>query len=376
MADVTAAIDDAARDARIAPRPPALSDEDIETAAEPVPAHAPTADPVINQWSHVAQVAGQLEQVYQQGVDCFQTQDFEGCVDRMSQVLDEVLVHSMALHYLAQSEEKLRQSRLDEAKREQAAEVLSAMRSSHRQSDPQKTIDAAVRLLAIDPESMEARWYRRAAESRLTPSSRTRAGSVVTPRRMVSSSLRPGADLQPTLIVPAMAPSKERSLGVWVLGGVGMLFLALIGLFWGFSNPGESKPLPVESTVPSNPKVRPSMFDDEDAVVLNVAPPTDPHPEVPVPSVNSALPREIPGGEETVVRFFGRNFSPEAEIKVVLGTRGIDVMSVVVISGELLEATIRVDREVVGRQTSLAVVNPSGARSDAVRLTIVPPPDD
>ncbi len=87
MAEFSEILDAVALDAGIEPRPPVLSDDDIETGKEVVPEHAPTADPVVNQWSRVAEVAGQLEEVYQQGLDKFNAQDYEGAVLSMSQVL-------------------------------------------------------------------------------------------------------------------------------------------------------------------------------------------------------------------------------------------------------------------------------------------------
>jgi hypothetical protein len=377
MAELNEVLVAVARDAGIEPKPPALSDADIETAADRLPAHAPTADPVVNQWSRVAEVAGRLEEVYQQGLEKFNAQDYEGCVLLMSQVLDEVLVHSMALHYLSQSEEKLRQTRLDDAKHQEATTLLTTMRTAHRQGDPQKVIETVANVLAVDPESMEARWYRRAAETRLTTSSRSRAGSVVSARE-VRSRLRQsqqGADLKPTLIVPAMASSsEERSIGVWILAGVGLLFLALVGLFWGFMGGKESKAAPVPTASHSPSKVRVSAFDDEDAVILHVpdgSSSTDGAGAITGPSINSALPKELLAGAETVVRVFGRDFSPSAKVVLIRGRRGIEVLSVQVVSEELIETTLRTADDARGRQVSLTIANPEGPRSNAVQLRVV-----
>ena len=342
MAEFSEILDAVAQDAGVEPRPPVLADDDIETGKDLVPEHALTADPVVNQWSRVAEVAGQLEEVYQRGLDQFNAQDYEGAVLMMSQVLDEVLLHSMALHYLSQSEEKLRQKRLDEGKHQEAKILLTAMRDAHRQGAPQEVIEMVTKVLAVDPESMEARWYRRAAETRLTSSSRSRAGSVVSPRKVRSRlQQQAAADLKPTLVVPAMAPSAQaRSLGVWLLGGTGVLFLSLVALFWGFTGSQDSKAAPVPSTINSPSKVRVSAFDDEDAVMLNVNPRNNAD-ATSGPSINSALPKELSVGVETVLRVFGRDFVPGARLVLIKGSRGIDVLSVNVISDELIEATLR-----------------------------------
>ena len=372
MAEFSEILDAVAQDAKIEPRPPVLSEDDIETGKELVPEHAMTADPVVNQWSRVAEVAGQLEVVYQQGLDKFNAQDYEGAVLMMSQVLDEVLVHSMALHYLSQSEEKLRQKRLDEAKHGEATTLLTAMRTAHRQGDPKEVIEIVTKLLAVDPESMEARWYRRAAETRLTSSSHTRGGSVVSPRKVRSQlQQQAAADLKPTLVVPVMAPAaQERSLGVWLLAGTGVLFLGLVSLFWGSMGSQDSKAVVPTSSNPS--KVRVSAFDDEDAVIINVGPGNDAS-TVAGPSLNSVLPKDLPAGVETVVRVFGRDFNPSARIVVIKGARGIDVLSVNVVSEELIETTLRTPDDGAGRQFSVTVLNPGGQRSNPLELTLVDP---
>ena len=373
MAELSDALTKVAREAGIEPRPPILSDADVETAAEPVPAQAPTADPVVNQWSRVAEVAGKLEQIYQQGLDCFNTQDYEGCALSMSQVLDEVLVHSTALHYLALSEEKLRQQSLDDATRQKATALLTTVRTAHREGQPKKVIEAATKLLVVDSESLEARWYRRAAETRLTTSSHTRAGSIVSPQQVRSRLRRDQqSDLKATLIVPAMVPSQRSTNGVWLLGGAGLLFLGLVGLFWGFMGGNESKAAPVSTNTPSHAtKVRTSPFDDEDAVMLHVPTPNEAAATATSPSLNSVIPRELPAGAETVVRIFGRNLSSSAKVVLIRGTRGIDVLSVRVLSQELLEATLRVPDDASGRQMTLTVINADGPRSNPLDLNVV-----
>ena len=375
MAELSDALTGLAREAGIEPRPPVLSEADIETAAERIPARAPTADPVINQWSRVAEVAGQLEQIYQRGLDRFNAQDYEGCVLLMSQVLDQVLVHSMALHYLALSEEKLRQKRLDDAARQKASSLLASVRTAHRQGEPKAVIEAATKLLTVDPESMEARWYRRAAETRLTTSSHTRSGSIISPQQVRSRLQRDQHQaLKATLIVPAMVPSQRRTNGVWLLGGAGLLFLGLVGLFWGFMRGGESKAATVSTDAPRpSSQVRTSPFDDLDAVVLLVPTPDAATAAATAPSLNSVIPKDLPAGAETVVRIFGRDFSSNADVTLIRGTRGIDVLAVQVLSEELLEATLRVSDDAVGRTIALTVTNPEGPRSNALELSVVSP---
>jgi hypothetical protein len=375
MEELSVALTNVAREGGIEPRPPLLSEADIETAAERTPAHAPTADPVVNQWSRVAEVAGHLEQIYQQGLDRFNTQDYEGCVLLMSQVLDEVLVHSMALHYLAQSEEKLRHKRLDDAARKEASSLLATVRTAHRQGEPKAVLEGVTKLLAVDPESMEARWYRRAAETRLTTSSHTRAGSVISPRQVRSRLQRDQQQaLKATLIVPAMVPSQRRTNGVWLLGGAGLLFLGLVGLFWGFMGGGESKTPTVSIDAPRPPsQVRTSPFDDPEAVVLHVPAPDGVSAKTAAPSLNSVIPKDLPAGAETVVRIFGRDISSEADVTLIRGTRGIEVLAVQVLSHELLEATLRVPDDAVGRTVALTVTNPDGPRSNPLELSVVQP---
>jgi hypothetical protein len=328
----------------------------------------------VNQWSRVAEVAGKLEQIYQQGLDRFNGQDYESCVLFMSQVLDEVLVHSMALHYLAVSEEKLRQKRLNHATRQEAAALLTTVRTAHRQGEPKKVIETVSKLLTVDSESMEARWYRRAAETRLTTSSHTRAGSIVSPQKVRTRLQRDQQrDLKATLIVPAMISTQRRNNGVWVLGGAGLLFLALVGLFWGFmGNESKATPVSTAATGPSSlTKVRTSPFDDEEAVILYLPTANDVATSTTGPSLNSVIPRELPAGAETVVRVFGRDFSSDASVVLIRGARGIDVLSVRVLSQELLEATLRVPDDAVGRQIALTVTNSDGPRSNVLDLSVV-----
>lgn len=311
----------------------------------------------------MAAAAGQLEEVYRKGIDGFSGGKFRECVDRMSEVLDAVPVHTMALHYLAQSEERLRKEKLDPERYQEGAGVLAEMRTAHMEGDAKRVIEAANTFLTIDPDSLEARWYRRNAETRLTPA-RTRDGSVVSGHRRPKSFTTPD-EIQPTLVLPAKAlpGGKNRSSSMWVLGGAGVLFLALIALVLGFG--GSLRSLP-ETNEPSSSKVRVSPFDDmENDVVIRV--PQEPAPEEPPPfqendtsipgmevlvpqaqdwgslppSVNSVFPKALSPGMEVPVRLFGSNFSTNASLEVDSGTGGVEVLASQVVTTTLIEATIR-----------------------------------
>jgi serine/threonine protein kinase len=359
----------AAHEAGIEPRPPKLQDDIILSASrDAVQVHSA---PQVSQWSNVAAAAGQLDQTFRDGIECFAKEDFTGCVLRMSEVLDAVPVHSMALHYLSQSEEKVRQQRLEPGPRKQASTLLTEMRDHHRQGEPEGVIESANRLLAIDAESMEARWYRRNAENRLTQTSHTRSGSV-SPASQVS--VRPAPVSEPkarqTLVLPGPMSSTDqsRSAGIWVMAGAGVLFVALVALVWGF---GDSLDLTAKGKAappPSPTKVRPSAFEDEEAVILHV--PAQP-PSQGQPSINSVHPKELVAGNPTRVRLFGSHFLPDSRIVSASTAGDVEVVAVKAVSGELIEATIQTSPQIESGELSLFVINPSGDRSESQTLTIV-----
>ena len=105
--------------------------------------------------------------------------------------------------------------------------------------------------------------------------------------------------------------------------------------------------------------------------MLHVPTPNETAATATSPSLNSVIPRELPEGSETVARIFGRDFSSSAKVVLIRGTRGIDLLSVRVLSQELLEATLRVPDDAVGRQISLTVTNADGPRSNALDLSVV-----
>jgi hypothetical protein len=85
------------------------------------------------------------------------------------------------------SEENLRRERLRESERKEATALLAAMRDAHRKGEAAAVIEKANRLLALDKESLEARWYRRNAEARL------RAVSVGVGTKERAAAGRPGS---------------------------------------------------------------------------------------------------------------------------------------------------------------------------------------
>jgi serine/threonine protein kinase len=387
LADMAVAIGLTAKKSNIELRPPQLSTQEVETAKTSGTAHS--EGPQVSQWSNVAAAAGQLEGIFKKGIDCLSSGNYQDCVDRMSEVLDAVPVHSMALHYLSQSEEKLRQERLPPEQHREAAAALAEMRTAHREGEAKRVIEAANKLLAIDPESLEARWYRRNAETRLVPS-RTRDGSVMSSRKQPSSFTTP-PELNPTLIVPAAAlgTHQGRSNGIWILGGVGILFLSLIALVWTFSGNLDFQ----NETEANSSKVRVSPFDDsENDVVIQVpqkkaTAPSAPPPgrdanavrrqrrSVPTlpPSINNVFPNELPTGEKVAVQIFGNNFAPRASLVTDGAPAEVEIISSRAVSPTLMEATLRLTGEATGKEFSLTAMNPNGEQSLSVSFRVISP---
>ena len=270
LTELRAALAKAVASANIPLKVPELDEQDVVVTKDRSDSVAMSVEPRVSQWSNVAAQVDLLEEVYQRGVEFFNQGEYEDCVLKMSQVLDEVPVHAMSLHYLASSEENLRRQRLSDADRRRASEVLSAMRDAHRSGDSDVVTEKANALLTLDPESLEARWYRRHAEARLRAatvggvgsrmqrasaggSSTSRTGSA--PRIGASFGYvpsKPGGLMPTAASIPEMMPSGGTSSGIskgmWVLGGVAFLFLALIGMW--LPSFGESKPAVSADPVP------------------------------------------------------------------------------------------------------------------------------
>ena len=359
----------AAHEADIEPRPPHLPEDIINTTSRDT--RQGSFAPQVSQCSDVAAAADQLDRTFRDGIECFAKEELEGCVSRMSEVLDAVPIHSMALHYLSQCEEKLRSQRFDPTLRQATTTLLGEMRNAHRQGEPSRVIEAANRLLAIDAESMEARWYRRNAENRMTPASHTRGGSVVSTSRVSvrrAPNREPGP--KPSLALPNGLASTEpnRSVGIWLMAGAGILFASLIALAWGFGGSLDLTSSVGEDQHQSPAKVRPSLFEDEEAVVLHVPTKAASRER---PSINSVLPKDLVAGEATTIRLFGNNFRPDTRVLPASTAGDIELVAVKVVSGELIEATIRPSSHIRLGELSLFVMNPNGGRSSSQTLGII-----
>jgi serine/threonine protein kinase len=331
MADFRTELRKAADAAGVATKAPALTDEDmVVTRDRNDGASAASLEPQVSQWSHVAAQADLLEEIYQRGVEAFQAGKFADCVEKMSQVLDEVPVHSMSLHYLAVSEEKLRKERLGDRERKSAAAVLSSMRDAHRRGDASLVIEKANQFLAIDKESVEARWYRRNAEARLRAVSVgvSTGARAAGPGRSVAGTLSregpksfgyfPAQDergkKRPAAVTPAVAAPRASSgaKGIWLLAGAGALFLGLVGMWLGsFGGTPPAASADPETTLPG---VRTSPFDgvDEDGtVVLQL-----PHPEKNPFAIRQVIPTSIVAGSAVRVGLFGEGFTEDMVVSV------------------------------------------------------------
>jgi hypothetical protein len=151
---------------------------------------------------------------------------------------------------------------------------------------------------------------------------------------------------------------------MWVIAGAGLLFVALIALAWGFGGLSSVGEDPHQGPA----KVRPSVFEDEEAVVLHVPAQTVGQEH---PSINSVLPKDIVAGDATTVRLFGSNFLPDARILSASTAGDIELVAVKVVSGELIEATIRPSPQIRLGELSLFVMNSNGRRSSSQTLGII-----
>ena len=374
LSELRAQLQDAAEQLGIAPKPPVLADEDIEITKKRRDSVAVSAAPRVSQWSNVAAQADLLEQTYQLGVQAYGKGEYEDCVSKMSHVLDEVPVHAMSLHYLASSEERLRRQRLSDDARQKASKLLTAMRDAHRQDDSDLVTEKSNAFLALDPESMEARWYRRNAEARKRAaavggaagrSQMGRSGGQsqgsfgYTPSlRAATSSAQPPPAFTPT---PSAAISGSSAKGMWVLAGVVILLLGLIGMWLG----SMGSPDPAVSASPASvPKVRVSPFDgmdDSQAVQLQLS---LPEPAAAF-SIRYVIPTTIKVGPPTTLGLFGDGFPEDA--KVSISAEGVAILSSHVRSPEHIEIQIQADE--AHKQLDIVVEDSEGARV-AIALTV------
>ena len=387
LIELRAALAGAVASANIPLKVPELDEQDVVVTKDWGDSVAMSLEPRVSQWSNVAAQADLLEEVYQQGVESFNKGAYEDCVLKMSQVLDDVPVHTMSLHYLASSEEKLRQQRLSDDERGRASELLSAMRDAHRSGDSNVVTEKANALLTVDPESLEARWYRRHAEARLRASTvggvggrmqRASASASPTSRggSRAGSAARTGASfgyvpskrggLMPTASsIPEMIPSSSTSAGsskgMWVLGGVALLFLALIGMW--IPSVGESKPT-VSADPVQFPGVRDSPFNDindDDSIVLHVPRPA------PAFVLSYVIPTSIETGAPKTIGLFGSGFPDDVTVSVADET--VTVLSSTVRSPEHIEVELLASE---GREPVEIIVTGSGGFRASVELAVDP----
>jgi serine/threonine protein kinase len=382
----------AAASANVALSLPELMEEDVVITKDRGDALAMSVEPRVSQWSNVAAEADLLEDVYHRGVASFNEGNYEDCVMKMSQVLDEVPVHSMSLHYLATSEGKLRPKKLSGDALRRASECLTAMRDAHRRGDPAAVTDHANELLAIDPESLEARWYRRNAEARLRASSVGGRASAASASGATSATRsRPGKSRAGTLSrpggsfgyvpatqgqfgsveagrgpelggpMPSRGTTSGSAKGVWVLGGVALLFVALVGIFLGSSG----EPGPAVSADPIQlPGVRTSPFDDLDddgTVVLHV-----PQQE-PAFTLSYVIPTSILVGEPTTIGLFGSGFPDDASVSIA--DRSVSIVSTTIHTGDHIEVHLLASEP--RSAVEIVVGSKSGYRA-SVQLAVEP----
>jgi serine/threonine-protein kinase len=364
----------------IALKPPTLTEKDIVISKESADAAVASMEPRVSQWSHVAAQADLLEDIYEQGIAAFNAGNFADCVEKMSQVLDEVPVHAMSLHYLAMSEEKLRRKRLNDSERNEAQGLLTAMRDAHRKGEAATVIDNANRLLLVDKESLEARWYRRNAEARLRAVSvgvgaKERASAAGGGRSVAGTLSREGQKSfgyvpakesrfhpgrKPEVEVQAPLASSRESTGgkgIWILVGTGVLFLGLVGLW--LSSIGAPKPA-VQANPTTLPGVRTSPFegiDEDGTVVLQVTRPPAAF------SLKQVIPTSIVAGTPTKVGLFGEGLS---ENLVVVAGLGASILSTEFPNEGLIEVEVLAERE---GEILIEVSNPQGQR-ETVRIQV------
>jgi hypothetical protein len=360
---------------------PELDEQDVVVTKDRGDSVLMSVEPRVSQWSNVAAQADLLEEVFGRGVASFNKGAYEDCVLKMSQVLDEVPVHAMSLHYLASSEEKLRQQRLRNDERRRASKYLAAMRDAHRSGDSNVVTEKANALLVVDPESLEARWYRRHAEARLRASivggRVQRASATSSPKPQPGSVARTSASFgyvpsRPGGLTPTAEPNPEMmpsggisstgagsSKGMWVLGAVALVFLVLIAIW--LPNFGESKPA-VSADPARFPGVRDSPFndmDDDDSIVLHV-----PRPAF---VLSYVIPTSIETGTPRTIGLFGSGFPDNVTVSVADET--VTVLSSRVRSPEHIEVELLASER---RDRVEIIVTGSGSFRASLELAVEP----
>ena len=378
--ELRSALASAVASANIPLTAPALDEQDVVVTKDRGDSVVMSVEPRVSEWSNVAAQADLLEEVFGRGVASFNEGAYEDCVLKMSQVLDEVPVHAMSLHYLASSEEKLRRQRLSDDERRRASEYLSAMRDAHRSGDSNVVTEKANALLVVDPESLEARWYRRHAEARLrasavggrvqrasaTSSSKSQARSVArTSASFGYVPSKPGGLGETAEPIPEMMPSVSTgagsSKGMWVLGAVAVIFLVLVALW--LPNFGESKPA-VSADPARFPGVRDSPFndmDDNDTIVLHL-----PRPE-PAFVLSYVIPTSIETGAPRTIGLFGSGFPDNVTVSVADET--VTVLSSRVRSPEHIEVELLASERRDGVEI---IVTGSGSFRASLELAVEP----
>jgi hypothetical protein len=149
---------------------------------------------------------------------------------------------------------------------------------------------------------------------------------------------------------------------VWVLGGIALLFVTLIGMWLGSF--GEQEPA-VSANPVQLPGVRESPFDDIDedgTVVLHV-----PRPE-PAFELGYVIPTTIEAGAPKVIGLFGKDFPDDATVSVDDDT--VTVLSSRVRSPEHIEVELLASE--ARESVRLTVIDNGGYRA-SLELAVTSP---
>jgi len=250
-----------------------------------------------------ARMPESLESIYEEGVEAFNVDAFETSAEHMGRVLDARPTHDAALRYLAESEAKLRQLKLNESDRKRVDELLSGVREAHRRGDAAVVMATVHDVLELDRDSVEARWYRRGAESRLSsPSPRAVPATTRDPSRK---------PIVVEMVKPAVADRSRRA--AWLGASAAALAAIVIGIWM----VGSTTEPPIASAQPiALPGVRESPFDtiDPDGTIVLRLPTTATDPEVSTLELRYIVPTVIPAGGTATVGLFGEGFAESATV--------------------------------------------------------------